>query len=308
MRYNHPIDINNLNDSSAVLYSFVKEGSSVLDVGCACGTLAQILYKKKQCHVSGIEYNTENFAICRKLHIFENLWQIDLNQLKKEQLNNFNQYFDAIILGDVLEHLINPEQVLSLLKDLVKENGRVLISLPNIGHASIKSNLLLGRFDYTEQGILDKTHLRFFTAHSIIAFLTKQNLRINHLKRITMPLDGYQYYKFSKLPKNLVTPEKYLLLVENDALTGKIANVKVGRLFVRNGEVTMETDTITTDRNQTAAFCGEALGGYRPEGFWKTLYLKIIKGHKIQIKEGEILNLKLKKPVRIDLTNGMILE
>ena len=112
----------------------------------------------------------------------------------------------------------------------------------------------------------------------------------------------------SKLPKNLVTPEKYLLLVENDALTGKIANVKVGRLFVRNGEVTMETDTITTDRNQTAAFCGEALGGYRPEGFWKTLYLKIIKGHKIQIKEGEILNLKLKKPVRIDLTNGMILE
>ncbi len=112
----------------------------------------------------------------------------------------------------------------------------------------------------------------------------------------------------SKLPKNLVTPEKYLLLVENDALSGKISNVKIGRLFVRNGEVTMETHTITTDRNQTAAFCGEALGGYRPEGFWKTLYLKIIKGHKIQIKEGDILNLKLTKPVRIDLTNGMILE
>ena len=112
----------------------------------------------------------------------------------------------------------------------------------------------------------------------------------------------------SKLPKILVTKEKYLLLVENDALTGKIADVKVGRLFIRNGEVMMETQTITTDRNQTAAFCGDAIGGYRPEGFWKTLYLKIIKGHRIQIKEGDILNLKLKKPVRIDLTNGMILE
>ncbi len=112
----------------------------------------------------------------------------------------------------------------------------------------------------------------------------------------------------SKLPKNLVTPERYLLLVENDALNGKISSVKVGRLFIRNGEVTMETHTITTDRNQTAAFCGDALGGYRPEGFWKTLYLKLFKGHKIQIKEGDILNLKLKKPVRIDLTNGMILE
>ncbi len=112
----------------------------------------------------------------------------------------------------------------------------------------------------------------------------------------------------SKLPKNLITKEKYLLLVENDALNGKIASVKVGRLFIRNGEVTMETHTITTDKNQTAAFCGDALGGYRPEGFWKTLYLKVIKGHRIQIKEGDILNLKLNKPVRIDLTNGMILE
>lgn len=112
----------------------------------------------------------------------------------------------------------------------------------------------------------------------------------------------------SKLPKNLITKEKYLLLVENDALNGKIASVKVGRLFIRNGEVTMETHTITTDKNQTAAFCGDALGCYRPEGFWKTLYLKVIKGHRIQIKEGDILNLKLNKPVRIDLTNGMILE
>ena len=112
----------------------------------------------------------------------------------------------------------------------------------------------------------------------------------------------------SKLPKNLVTKERYLLLVENDTLNGKISSVKIGRLFIRNGEVVMETHTITTDRNQTAAFCGDALGGYRPEGFWKTLYLKIFKGHKIQIKEGDILNLKLKKPVKIDLTNGMIIE
>ena len=112
----------------------------------------------------------------------------------------------------------------------------------------------------------------------------------------------------SKLPKNLITKEKYLLLVENDALNGKITSVKVGRLFIRNGEVTMETHTITTDKNQTAAFCGDALGGYRPEGFWKTLYLKVVKGHRVQIKEGDILNLKLNKPVRIDLTNGMILE
>ena len=112
----------------------------------------------------------------------------------------------------------------------------------------------------------------------------------------------------SKLPKNLITKERYLLLVENDALNGKISNVKIGRLFIRNGVVEMQTQTITTDRNQVAALCGDAMGGNRLEGFWKTLYLKIFKGHRVVVKEGDILNLKLSKPVRIDLTNGMILE
>ena len=112
----------------------------------------------------------------------------------------------------------------------------------------------------------------------------------------------------SKLPKNLVTKERYLLLVENDALNGKISDVKIGRLFIRNGRVEMQTHTITTDRNQVAALCGDAIGGNRLEGFWKTLYLKIFKGHRVVVKEGDILNLKLSKPVRIDLTNGMILE
>lgn len=112
----------------------------------------------------------------------------------------------------------------------------------------------------------------------------------------------------SKLPKNLVTKEKYLLLVENDPMSGKISDVKIGRLFIRNGKVDMETHTITTHRNQTAAFCGDAFGGNRLEGFWKTLYLKIFKGKRVVVKNGEIVNLKLKKQIRIDLTNGMILE
>lgn len=112
----------------------------------------------------------------------------------------------------------------------------------------------------------------------------------------------------SSLPKNIITKEKYLLLVEGDVLNGKIENVQRGRLFVRNGKVDLRTDTITTDKKQTAEFLGDALGGYRPEGFWKTLYLKVIKGHRIVINEGDILNLKLRKPVKIDLTNGMILQ
>lgn len=117
---------------------------------------------------------------------------------------------------------------------------------------------------------------------------------------------GQQF--ISKLPDNLITKERYLLLVQNDALDGKIGNVNVGRLFVRNGLVQMKTDTITTDRNQVACLLGDTYGGNRLEGFWKTLYLKVIKGHRVVVREGEILKLKLKKPVKIDLTTGMILE
>ena len=98
----------------------------------------------------------------------------------------------------------------------------------------------------------------------------------------------------SKLPRNLITKERYLLLVENDALAGKIGDVKVGRLFVRNGSVEMVTHTITTDKNQLATLLGDAYGGNRLEGFWKTLYLKVIKGHRVVVKEGEILNLNSK--------------
>lgn len=127
-------------------------------------------------------------------------------------------------------------------------------------------------------------------------------------KQITCKKSRVNEDFLSSLPKNIITKEKYLLLVEGDVLNGKIENVQRGRLFVRNGKVDLRTDTITTDKKQTAEFLGDALGGYRPEGFWKTLYLKVIKGHRIVINEGDILNLKLRKPVKIDLTNGMILQ
>ena len=76
------------------------------------------------------------------------------------------------------------------------------------------------------------------------------------------------------------------MLVENDRMTGKISDINVGRIFVRNGKVEMETHIIDTDRNQTAAFVGDALGPNRLEGFWKTLYLKLFKGHRVVVKEG----------------------
>ena len=78
-----------------------------------------------------------------------------------------------IILADVIEHLHNPEETLARLIPYLKKDGSFLCSIPNLMHMSVISPLLQGRFDYTEAGILDKTHLRFFTLDSIVKLFQK---------------------------------------------------------------------------------------------------------------------------------------
>jgi len=83
----------------------------------------------------------------------------DIETLEVDTLGQF----DAIVFGDVLEHLRNPRSVLEQLSKLLKPGGRILISLPNVANIWVRLNLLFGRFNYTRVGIFDESHLRFFT-------------------------------------------------------------------------------------------------------------------------------------------------
>lgn len=84
-----------------------------------------------------------------------------------------NGQFDYIILADVIEHLHDPEETLARLIPYLKKDGSFLCSIPNMMHISVISPLLQGRFDYTDAGICDKTHLRFFTLDSILKLFQK---------------------------------------------------------------------------------------------------------------------------------------
>ena len=122
--------------------------------------------------------------------VYSNLIQINLNSIS-DQLNQYTNYFDKIILCDVLEHLNDPMNTLKQLSNCLKENGEILIDIPNIAHGSIKYKLLINEFQYQDYGLLDKTHIKFFTPFSLIDALSENNFFIENMDFvINHPNDG----------------------------------------------------------------------------------------------------------------------
>lgn len=135
----------------------------ILEVGCGCGTtLLRIRYMNPQAEIYGVELCQGSAKIAAKL------MPVSAENIETMELKFPENYFDYIIFGDVLEHLQNPWQVLEKMKCYLKADGYFLASIPNIAHYSILYDLLNGKWQYQEAGILDKTHLRFFTWQTII--------------------------------------------------------------------------------------------------------------------------------------------
>jgi SAM-dependent methyltransferase len=96
--------------------------------------------------------------------------------------------FDAIVYGDVLEHLSDPRAALVALDRTLAPGGIVIVSVPNVAHLWVRLSLLAGRFDYADRGILDRTHLRFFTRRTLVAFLHSAGLTVAELRVTPVPL------------------------------------------------------------------------------------------------------------------------
>jgi 2-polyprenyl-3-methyl-5-hydroxy-6-metoxy-1,4-benzoquinol methylase len=154
----------------------------VLDVGCSAGALAAELARRGAV-VDGIELDPDAARAARqhcRTVICGDLLRADLTPIAGER-------YDAIVLADVLEHIANPDSALQLLRPLLAHNGRIVVSTPNIANWSIRLLLLAGRFEYQERGILDRTHLHFFTKRSLLHTLAANGLRVVRLD-VTCPL------------------------------------------------------------------------------------------------------------------------
>lgn len=149
----------------------------VLEIGCASGYMSKAL-TEKGCKVTGIEFRSELAKMARK-HCHKVIIGDIEDSRTIEKLGR--KRFEVIILADVLEHLRNPERVLAVLTKFLKEKGKVIISVPNAAFLTNRLLLFLGRFDYTDQGIMDRTHLRFFTQQSILGLIKKLGLKVRKL-------------------------------------------------------------------------------------------------------------------------------
>lgn len=161
-RYDYAFDTDG--DSwPARLLRNVPRACSVLELGPGAGVMTKVLLGRG-CQVTAVENDPEALKVLQSMgvHVMEaNLDRPDwVQQLEGRR-------FDVVLACDVLEHLQHPERVLQTLKDLVQPNGRLVVSLPNVAYAGVIASLCSGLFDYADKGLLDRTHLRFFTRRSI---------------------------------------------------------------------------------------------------------------------------------------------
>lgn len=158
-----------------------EQPSDVLEVGTATGYLSFEM-EKRGCTVTGIEKNPEMAkaarGFCSKMLVG------DIETMNLQELGRY----DAIVCADVLEHLREPRKILQQLHSLLKPDGKILISLPNVAHIWVRTNLLLGRFDYEKAGILDETHLRFFTLKSAKKLADDAGLKVANFSVTPAPL------------------------------------------------------------------------------------------------------------------------
>ncbi len=159
----------------------LPENSKVLDVGTATGMLAR--RSQRQMRFFGIEAVPEWAQTASPY--YEKMWNCTLETATEEILSGY----DAVVFGDVLEHLSEPNLALKRIIGLQPSGCKFIISVPNVANILVRLSLLFGHFDYAERGILDRTHLRFFTYKTFISLLKEAGLDILCIHVTPIPLE-----------------------------------------------------------------------------------------------------------------------
>ena len=211
-KYDIDVDLGEVGTSHHYMVELVGSNKSVLDVGCASGYLAKTLGAFGNT-VTGVEFDPDAAAEATPhLHrvIVADLDRVDLAEAVG------GDRFDVIVFGDVLEHLRDPLPPLRAARRLLNPGGYLVISIPNIAHGDVRMSLLLGRFPYGNLGLLDNTHLRFFTRASVQELLTDAGFVAAQVRTTKAPLFGTE---LGVRPEEVDQAIVDALLTQPDAMT-----------------------------------------------------------------------------------------
>ena len=203
----------NEKSSLSLLASHIPPRSVVLDLGCGSGALGEYLKKNCNCETDGVTLNQTEAAHAQKYYR-----QIEVANLETADLTSLfpSQSYDAIVCADVLEHLRQPERVLSACRKLLRPQGKLLLSVPNAAYCGLVAELMQGEFRYRNEGLLDNTHVRFFTRKSLCRFMAENQWALEPLEVVTRPVPDSEFsVAFDQLPPAVA---RYLLATA-DALT-----------------------------------------------------------------------------------------
>jgi len=172
--------------------SFVTNNSKILELGCATGFMSQYFQQQKKCKVFAVDINSQATAFVKK-HCKKTITG-DLEDKKTWiEIKKYKPY-DIVFASSIIEHLSQPEFILQMTKQVLKNSGSLIITIPNIAHWRMRWNLLIGNWNYQDYGVLDKTHLRFFTYYTFQHLIKQAGFKIQLIK--IDPAGGIKYFNW----------------------------------------------------------------------------------------------------------------
>lgn len=161
--------------SHRLVVEMVGRAGRVLELGCSSGYVSERLAAAGN-SVVGVESNDGDARAAERF-----CERVVVGDLETMELPGSGGEYDAVLCGDVLEHLRNPVEVLRRVRPLLKPDGRLVVSVPNVANAWVRLQLLLGRFRYTDRGLLDRTHVHFFTRRTLCEELLQAGFEVERL-------------------------------------------------------------------------------------------------------------------------------
>lgn len=190
-KYFKGIDLADDSSTRVKEVKLVGENKRVVDFGCWTGGVAAVL-KERGCTVTGIELDHEAAEEARK--VCDKVIEADLDAIDLAEALGGEEY-DVGLFGDIIEHLKDPRRVLTAMREQLAPGGYIVASVPNVAHASVRLKLLKGQFDYEDTGILDATHLRFYTRESIADLLESCGYLVEVMDWVNMPVTEEQLHE-----------------------------------------------------------------------------------------------------------------